>query len=166
MNKIRIILLALTVLIAGILVLSTSTGSFGGASNVTYSEDDFSADIALAESNYDLNSDNTDNVYQQQVVAQWGIREMVTVTANQNAAMINNQTSLGVAVNSLERSVNMAGETNAKLNKSILIMMGLLVLAVAIIGGTMNGVRRPKEQNADTSTDPNNVTAIAPTTDA
>lgn len=47
--------------------------------------------ISAAESDYDLNSENTENVYQQQVVALWAIRDLDTIQARQNATLINSQ---------------------------------------------------------------------------
>jgi len=50
--------------------------------------------ISAAESSFEFNSDNTENVYQQQVVALWAIRDLSEVQAEQNATLINSQVAV------------------------------------------------------------------------
>jgi ABC-type cobalt transport system substrate-binding protein len=56
-----------------------------------YSASDGRSLVRVAESNYEVNSENTENVYQQQVVALWSIRELDTIQAQQNATIIDGQ---------------------------------------------------------------------------
>jgi len=76
--------------------------------------------ISAAESSYELNAENTENVYQQQVVALWAIRDLDTIQAQQNATIINSQ----IAV--LDRQAKLQAWSQAT--------TVLLVLLIALIG--------------------------------
>jgi hypothetical protein len=77
--------------------------------------------ISSVNSSYEINSGNTDNVYQQQVVALWATKDFLNVIAEQNVTLINAQ------VETYQQQ-----QTIRSLLQSVLIV---LVLLVGLIGG-------------------------------
>jgi hypothetical protein len=75
-----------------------------------------------ATSNYDLNASNTDNVYQQIVVAGWGTRDMLEVIANQTDGL-----------DVIAEQLVMAQETQVRLQVIQLILTGLLIASVLFV---------------------------------
>jgi hypothetical protein len=65
--------------------------AFAGTTLISTSQpasiSDASSYVFEANANFDLNSENTDNVYQQIVVAGWGTREMVEAVAKETAGL-------------------------------------------------------------------------------
>lgn len=97
--------------LAGIIALAGASGVFSAPTG--------SGSIVLAESRFDLQSASSDNVYQQQVSALWGVRDMLQVTAEQNATIIKGQAGI------------------ASLARGVLIVLVLLMGLVGLIAGFM-----------------------------
>lgn len=96
-----------------------------------------SDEIDEAEANYELNSGNTDNVYQQIVVAGWGTREMTKAVANQTAAMRD-----GMELLVIEQ------KRTSQLMASLVALMGVIITILAF--GFMSQPRRASASGSAT----------------
>ena len=102
-----------------------------GSSKVTV--DDGSSAISSANSNFTVNGATSDNVYQQQVVGLWGIKDMVEATAKQNVTIIDTQAELLKSQNSI-----------ASLTRGVLIVLVLLMGLLGVLGGIWLKSQRPE----------------------
>lgn len=141
MKILRVILLALIVVIAGIVSLAalraaptTATLPVQGAS------EDYSSLVDAALLDYEANAATTDNVYQQQVVAAWGAKDLLTVVAKQNAVIIDNQDALVQG-----QYAQVSNQSNVLgLLKALVVMCALAIAAVAVVGVTLLDRRKDK----------------------
>ena len=82
MNKLQVI---------AAVILGLLAAAFGGYSfSQTFGEVSLSSSssgVTEANANYEINSANTDNVYQQIVVAGWGTKDMTEAVARETAAV-------------------------------------------------------------------------------
>ena len=125
--------LALLGLVAAIVGLAGST--------TTFTADNGSLRIAAANSSCDANAETSENVYQQQVVALWGIKDMTQATAEQNKTIIDAQVAM------LEQQ----GQTH-NLVRAILIVLVLMLGMLAVLGSAwlsrLAGARAPATTEA------------------
>lgn len=77
------------------------------------------AQVGTALADLEANSTTAENVYQQQVVAQWAAKDLLAVVASQNSVMIENQGSIIKSVESLKA------------------LLGLVIAALVVIGATL-----------------------------
>lgn len=84
MRKVQAVAAVLLGLGAAVFAFSALPQTF---QSVTFSS--FSSGVTEAQANYDLNAANTDNVYQQIVVAGWGTKDMTQAVAQESAAIKN-----------------------------------------------------------------------------
>ena len=103
-------------------VIAGVVGIAAGSSSVV--ADNGSSAISLANSNYELNAGTSDNVYQQQVAALWGVKDLVEVTAQQNVTIIDAQVQVLKTQNSI-----------ASLTRGVLIVLVLLMGLLGLLGG-------------------------------
>jgi len=143
MKIVRIILLVVIVLIAALVAISalnvktpTATAPGGATFNTT-------AMLAAAEADYTSNTGTSENVYQQQVVGLWGIKDLVMITAQQNDIVIKNQNDMLA----LQKATLDGQNSLFSLLKSFVLIAALIVAAVVVIGATLLD-RNPKDPPA------------------
>lgn len=146
MRILRLVLLALVGVLAAIFAIQAQQVTVPTASPVSISSEGLDSLITAALADYEVNSGNTDNVYQQQVVAAWGIKDLTEITARQNAVIIENQAALGKAVGEVALATAAAAELNSQLGRTIVVLLFLLILAVVIVASTVVD-RRPKSED-------------------
>lgn len=114
-------------------VIAGIVGLTAGSSMI--SADNGSSAISLANSNFEVNGATSDNVYQQQVVGLWGIKDMVEATAQQNVTIIDAQVQLLKNQSSI-----------ASLTRGVLIVLVLLMGLLGLLGGVWlkNMARKPE----------------------
>lgn len=138
--KLASVVSALITVVAAVIAVIAFTTEPG-----TVSASDGTRLIAAAESSYELNSENTENVYQQQVVALWSIRDLDTIQAEQNATIINSQ----VAV--LDRQAKILAWAQAAVVLLVL-FIGLASMWAVVIGRQLlvrrNGIPTPVESES------------------
>jgi hypothetical protein len=149
MKIIRIVLLALIVLVAGFVTVA-ALGATTTTVAITGSSENYSSMTAAALSDYDVNASNTDNVYQQQVVAAWGAKDLLTVIAKQNSVMIDNQDTL---LKAQAAQVDNANNLFALL-KAVVLVGALIVAAVAVVGATLLDRKAPAAGSPGPATEP------------
>lgn len=137
MRVLRIVGLSLVAVLAAFFAFQAFQVSTPSTMSVNVKSDGLDSLISAALANYDINAENTDNVYQQQVVAAWGVKDLVEVTARQNAVVIENQAALGSAIEALATTTTKSAEANAQLFKSVVLLLFLIVVAVVVLGTTM-----------------------------
>lgn len=114
--RILVPIFVLLAVIAGIVGLT--------AGSATVAADNGSSAIQLANSNFEINGATSDNVYQQQVVALWGVKDMVEATAQQNVTIIDAQIEILKSQSSI-----------ASMTRGVLIVLVLLVGMLGLLGG-------------------------------
>lgn len=120
------------------LVVAFASASFAGLAfsesleEVTFSGP--SASIYEAKTDFDLNSLNTDNVYQQIVVANWGTKDMTEVVASE--------------LGSLRNRVDFLVEQQS--SSSSLLAVAVLLLGVMTLLTAMNNFQTRKSSNRST----------------
>jgi hypothetical protein len=140
----RIVLLALIVVVAGF-VAAAAVSAKTSMMSATGQSENYSSLTAAALADYETNAANSDNVYQQQVVAAWGAKDLLTVVAKQNSQMIDNQDSLIRAqAAQLDNQSNVMG-----LMKALIVMGALSVAAIAVLGVTLLDRKGHKDVRAD-----------------
>lgn len=87
--------------------------------SVAFNSSSGAAQLGTALADFEANSITAENVYQQQVVAQWAAKDLLAVVASQNSVMIENQGSIIKSVESLKA------------------LLGLVVAALVVIGATL-----------------------------
>lgn len=123
LERIFISVFVVLAVLAGIIALAGASGVFSAPTG--------SSSIALAKSTFDLQSATSDNVYQQQVSALWGVRDMLQVTAEQNATIIKGQAGI------------------ASLTRGVLIVIVLLMGLVGLVAGFMFRNQKAEAAPAD-----------------
>jgi hypothetical protein len=126
MKTARIVLLIVILAATGLFVAVSLT-----AKPIEQSVQNFDSLVTAALSDYEANAANTDNVNQQQVVAAWAAKDLLTVVGRQNAVIIDNQVEQ-----------YRAQDITQGLLRVLVLMTGLLIAAVAVIGLTQRD-RRP-----------------------
>lgn len=160
MKIVRIVLLALIVVVAG-LVAITALGAKTTTVSVTGSSENYSTLTAAALADYETNAANTDNVYQQQVVAAWGAKDLLSVIAKQNSQMIDNQdTLLQAQAAQVDNANNLFG-----LLKAVVVVGALIVAAIAVVGMTLLDRKRPETDVITAPQSPSTPTDSALATD-
>jgi multisubunit Na+/H+ antiporter MnhC subunit len=140
MNKV----MAVLAIIVGVASTAFAAVSFSQSSE-GYSLSTSASSIEEAESNYDLNAANTDNVYQQIVVAGWGTREMTKAAAGELAAM---RDGMEFLVQEQKRS--------ASLLATMVALMGVIITLLAfgfMAQQTQTSGRKPKSKSSAKSSD-------------
>jgi hypothetical protein len=115
--RILVPIFVLLAVIAGIVGLT--------AGSATVAADNGSSAIQLANSNFEINGATSDNVYQQQVVALWGVKDMVEATAQQNVTIIDAQVEILKSQSSI-----------ASMTRGVLIVLVLLVGMLGLLAGS------------------------------
>ena len=105
-----------------LLTLGAGLLAFVSASS-TVEAPDGSAGITAANSAFELNGETSENVYQQQVVALWGIKDMTEVTAQQNVTIIRAQVEMLKAQNQL-----------VAFSRGTLVVLVLLTAVIGLLG--------------------------------
>jgi hypothetical protein len=114
------------ILVPIFVLLAVIAGSVGlTAGSATVAADNGSSAIRLANSNFEINGATSDNVYQQQVVALWGVKDMVEATAQQNVTIIDAQVEILKSQNSI-----------ASMTRGVLIVLVLLIGMLGLLGGS------------------------------
>ena len=128
-------------MLPALVVIAVAIAVIGlGASGPIITAPNGSTQIDAANSAFELNAATSDNVYQQQVVALWGIKDMTEATAQQN------KTIIGAQVQLLESQSDIFYALRATL-----LLLVLLICAVALLGAAW--LTKSIRQRAPASTD-------------
>lgn len=157
MKIVRIVLLALIVAVAGLVATAaisakTAISPKTLSTSATGQSENYSSLAAAALADYETNAALSDNVYQQQVVAAWGAKDLLSVVAKQNSQMIDNQDALIDNQDALiqVQAAQLGSQANLMILMKALIVMGALcVAAIAVLGVTLRDRKRHKDVRAD-----------------
>ncbi len=127
----------------------TDTAS-SSVSAANMSTQDYSSLVLAALSDYDANALNTDNVYQQQVVAAWAAKDLLGVIGRQNATIIDNQVAAADAQSDNQVTALAAQQHTQGLISGVMVVGVLLLAALVVIGSTFVG-RRPAAASSQSS---------------
>jgi multisubunit Na+/H+ antiporter MnhC subunit len=140
MNK----LVAIVAIVVGVASTAFAAVSFSQSTEGYWLSTSSSA-IDEADSNYDLNAANTDNVYQQIVVAGWGTREMTKAVAEEVAAM---RDGMEFLVQEQKRSATLLATMVALMGVIItLLSFGFMAQQTQISGRAIK--TRPRAKSSD-----------------
>lgn len=146
--KVTIVMVAILALVAVVVGAATiqagaAAGSITSTAIAPTVTDDSAALIESALSDFTLNGATSDNVYQQQVVALWGIKDLVEVGDRQNILLLRSQAQLLSSQADLQR-----GQTQTTIYlRGIVILLVVIMAALAVIG-----VARIRPRSRPTST--------------
>lgn len=130
MRKVQAVAAVLLGLGAAIFAFSALPQTF---ESVTFSN--FSSGVTEAQANYELNSANTDNVYQQIVVAGWGTKDMTEAVAQEAA--------------SIKSGVQFLLQEQQRSSAMLIILVGLMAVMVILQATTAFFENRPSTNSAE-----------------
>lgn len=136
MRLARVVSIVIGVIAIGIVVIAfTSKPASVTASSGT-------DQISAIESDYEVNSSTAENVYQQQVVALWSIKDLDVIQAQQNATLINSQVAL------------LENQSKAMMwSQATALLLVLLIGLIAMWGFVLAQLKGPKGDGAIKSVD-------------
>lgn len=148
MKVFRIIALALILLAAVVTSFVTITAkptdtASSSVSAANMSTEDYSSLVLAALSDYEANASNTDNVYQQQVVAAWAAKDLLGVIGQQNATIIDNQVAAADAQSDNQATALAAQQHTQGLISGVMVVGVLLLAALVVIGQHLLDSGRP-----------------------
>lgn len=124
------ILVLLTVVVGVVTAVSVGSSTINASNGLT------SIDVATA--NFEANSELSENVNQQTVVALWGVKDLTEVTARQNATIIDAQVEL-----------IKAQQATTAYTRGALVVLVLLAGIVGTIGGAWMSAQSARRRDSE-----------------